>query len=109
MATKQPTPIAAEKGRAAAALRRFWQAGKRSLRRCPPDKPRLGEKAAAIAKEAAEEGLPTDTMGKARRFAAQYDQRALDALCAKIERYDAPFGPTAAIRLLAVPPGDRKA
>ena len=102
------TTVAPEEARKAAmALRKFWQAGKRSLGRLrrlqkTPNAYCYGNKQEFLKREGIKEGYNHDTMKKAWRIAQEYEEDDIEQLCALIELRSARFGPTHLLRLLTV-------
>src|ERR1019366_7546619 len=100
------TTVAPEEAHEAAmALRKFWQAGKRSLGRLrrlqkTPSAYCYGNRQEFLKREGIKEGYNHDTMKKAWRIAQEYHEDAIEQLCAFVERRSARFGPTHLLRLL---------
>src|SRR5438876_485366 len=105
----KPNRVPADQARQnAAAIRRVWRAGQRSLARLQqlqrkdPDALQHGRKESTHTEEAQRLGTNFDTAAKMRRLAREYTREQIDAVCALVERQRSPFRPTPLLILLRV-------
>src|SRR4051812_5897266 len=97
----QPNRVPGEQARHnAAAIRKVWRAGQRSmarlqqLQRKDPAALQHGRKMDTRTQEAQRLGTGVDTAAKMRRLAREYTREQIEAVCALVERQRSRFGPT---------------
>ena len=114
--TKQKTATRTEAEETAAAVLRFWTAGRESWGRIDPDVPtkrgkarpsvdtdyRYGNKLDLLHAEADRLGMNHDTLTKAWKVGREYTREQIDTLHELVVEHGARFGPTHLTRLLAV-------
>jgi hypothetical protein len=113
----KPKPATEAEARdAAAALLRFWEAGRGSWGRVDPDKPAVRRKTDATAEsdykygnkldllqaEADRLGMNPDTLKKAWKVGREYTREQIELFGGLVVKHRARFGPTHLTRLLAV-------
>src|SRR3954452_471024 len=97
----KPNRVTIEQARQnAAAIRKVWRDGQRSLARLQqlqrrdPSTLQHGCKMDTYTEEAQRLGTNVDTAAKMRRLAREYTREQIDTLCALVERHCSPFRPT---------------
>src|SRR3954465_147075 len=103
----KPNRVTADQPRKnAAAVRRLWGDGQRSvarlrqLQRRDPDALQHGRKEDTHTEEAERLGTNVDTAAKMRRLAREYTAEHVEAVCARVEGPCPPFRPTHLLILL---------